>query len=450
MKKLYLFLLMGIMLLSSCSDVEKADKLRLEHKFDEAAALYQKAADKGDAYAMWRLGECYARGTGVEFDEKKAYEWISKAAKAGSEEAKADIACTLIYGWYNQEKDVKKGIKQLTELAKTTDNPYTIYRYAGLFWSGIEGEIEKDGVKADSILNTIKEKDNPYYLWLKGYVYCYGNDKTDIDENEAIECWVKAYENGYNSAKRIAELYRYGGSQIEKDIDKAVEWYKKGVEVNGSGSMLELAWIYLSEDSTLQRFHNTKGALELLRKSIKLKNADACDYLGCLYSLGENVGKDDKEAFKYFKMADEYGSANGALNLGSSYIAGRGIEESTAEGMKCYERAVERGNAEAAIRLAEMYEGNTLVEPNPDKCKEYLEKAVDLGSPRAYFAIARMYYYGAKGYPKDYFQAFVYFKKAADAGWVDAYEYLIEMYEKGLGCEKNPTKAREYRNKLRG
>ena len=442
MRKFYFLLLMGIVFLSSCSDVKKADKLRLEHKFDEAAALYQKAADKGNAYAMWRLGECYDNGDGVEFDSKKAYKWYVKAAKVGSEEAKAIMACTKIYGWYDQPKEVKQGITQLANLVKETNNPYVICQYAMLFQDGIENEIEKNTTKADSILNTIKDKNDPYYLYLKGLVYCYGNDKTDIDENKAIECWEKSQGKCNWGAREIAYLYRWGGSQIDKDIDKAVDWYKKGVEANDSKCMLELARIYLSEDSILQKYHDPKGGLQLLKKSIKHGNADACDYMGYLYSRGENVDKDDKEAFKYFKMADEYGSANGALNLGASYIAGRGVEKSTAEGMKCYERAAERGNAEAALRLYTL-------EQNPDKCKEYLEKAVDLGSPRAYYIIARMYYWGANGYPEDNYQAFVYFKKAADAGWIDAFEYLINMYEKGLGCKKNPAKAKEYREKLK-
>ena len=57
-----------LFVLSSCqSDVEHADSLRLENKFDEAAQLYQKAADEGDAYAMWRLSNAYANGDGVDF-----------------------------------------------------------------------------------------------------------------------------------------------------------------------------------------------------------------------------------------------------------------------------------------------------------------------------------------------------------------------------------------------
>lgn len=57
MKRTFLFsIIIFALTLTLCqSEIEKADKLRLENKFEEAAALYQKLADKGDAYAMWCL-----------------------------------------------------------------------------------------------------------------------------------------------------------------------------------------------------------------------------------------------------------------------------------------------------------------------------------------------------------------------------------------------------------
>lgn len=130
MKKLSLLLLLLIAMLTSCSDTDKADKLRLELKYDEAAALYQKAADNGDAYAMWRLAECYSNGNGIEFNQKKAYDWIVKSAKAGQEEAKVDLALTKIDGLYGQPKNVKEGIKEMEALYSSSNNAYTYLKYA--------------------------------------------------------------------------------------------------------------------------------------------------------------------------------------------------------------------------------------------------------------------------------------------------------------------------------
>lgn len=448
MKKLSLLLLLLIAMLTSCSDTDKADKLRLELKYDEAAALYRKAADNGDAYAMWRLAECYSNGNGIEFDKKKAYDWIVKSAKAGQEEAKVDLALTKIDGLYGQPKNVKEGIKEMEALYSSSNNAYTYLKYAGLFWDGVQGEIEKDRSKAVEIINKLEDKNSPYYNWFMGIVYCTGTDDIDIDENKAIEFWNKSFSEGFYGSLQIANLYANGGSQIEKNIDKAIEFYKKGVETNGTGSMLHLANLYLSPDSSLQKYHNPKAALELLKKAVKHGGADACDRLGCMYSFGENVEKDDEQAVKYFKLADEYGSSNGTLNLGAGYHTGRGVEQDLKKAEACYQKAADRGNHEAAMRLAESYANHTFGY-DLTKYKEYLNKAVKLGSPRATYKMAELYYHGYSdlNIKQDVFQAFVYAKKAADAGWIDACEMVSYLYENGIGCDKDIAKAKEYHNK---
>ena len=437
-----------IAILTSCSDTDKADKLRLELKYDEAAALYQKAADKGDAYAMWRLAKCYSSGNGMEFDQKKAYDWIVKSAKAGQEEAKVDLACTKIYGWYGQSKNVKEGINEMEDLYSSSNNAYTYLEYADLFWYGVQGEIERDRSKAVEIMNKLEDKNSPYYNWFMGKVYCAGTDDIDIDENKAIELWNKSLSEGYYGSFQIARLYEDGGSQIEKNIDKAIEFYKKGVERNEASCMFNLAIHYLSTDSSLQKYHNPKAAFELLKKAVKHGHADAYDRLGCMYGFGEYVEKDDEQAVKYFKLADEYGSSNGALNLGVAYHAGRGVEKNLKKAEACYQKAADRGNAEAAMIIAECYADHTFGY-DLTKYKEYLNKAVQLGSPRATFEMARLYYFGDSelNIKQDRFQAFVYAKNAADAGWIDACDLVSYLYEHGIGCDKDIAKAKEYKNK---
>ena len=48
---------------------------------------------------------------------------------------------------------------------------------------------------------------------------------------------------------------------------------------------------------------------------------------------------------------------------------------------------------------------------------------------------------------QNYSQAFVYVKQAADMGLVDACKMIAYFYEEGIGCAKNPVKAKEYRDK---
>ena len=49
----------------------------------QAVEWYRKAAEAGNALAMYNLGWMYAKGRGVPQDEKQAVEWLHKAAQAG-------------------------------------------------------------------------------------------------------------------------------------------------------------------------------------------------------------------------------------------------------------------------------------------------------------------------------------------------------------------------------
>ena len=450
MKKLSFFMiglvaLMGVF--TSCSsDVEKADKLCLEYKFDEAFKLYQEAADKGNAYAMWKLSTAYRSGEGVDVSLEKAYDFLKKAADNGSEEAAIDMARCNIFGFYNTTPDTLKAIKTINELEKNSKNSYVRCRIAELYYDGIGEQIKQDRDKAFELLNSVENKEEPFYLWMMGYIYCYGTDKIDIDDEKAIKYWEKAFEKGRMAASLIGRLYQFGGAKVQKNIDTAIEWYKKGAEGTGTGSMLNLVRIYTSPDSTLQKYYNEKEALSLVRKAMRHGDGDAFDLLGCWYAEGFVVEKDDEKAFESFLKADEYESINGTLNLGTSYLMGRGCERDLKKAEQLWLKATNKGSAEAARRLGNSYADGTFGS-SLEKFNFYIEKAAKLGSPGACYQLAMNYINGQNGYKNDDYQAFVYAKKAADNGYVDAYNLMAYLYENGIGCDKNPQKAKEYRDK---
>jgi TPR repeat protein len=56
--------------------------------YDKAREWYQKAADAGNAEAMYYLGGLYEYGKGFAQDYDKAREWYQKAANGGNRDAK--------------------------------------------------------------------------------------------------------------------------------------------------------------------------------------------------------------------------------------------------------------------------------------------------------------------------------------------------------------------------
>jgi len=57
----------------------------------EAMRWYRKAADKGDADAMFNIGVLYDNGEGVKQDYIEAMRWYRKAADKGDADAKAAL-----------------------------------------------------------------------------------------------------------------------------------------------------------------------------------------------------------------------------------------------------------------------------------------------------------------------------------------------------------------------
>ena len=57
-----------------------------EYNSRKAVELFRKAADQGDAWGMFHLGECYINGDGVKKDFDTAYLWFCKAVVAAPED----------------------------------------------------------------------------------------------------------------------------------------------------------------------------------------------------------------------------------------------------------------------------------------------------------------------------------------------------------------------------
>jgi len=453
MKTLQLLsLLLLVYVLTSCqNDIEKADALRLENKFEESAALYQEAANNGNACAIWRLSKAYSNGDGVAFDENHAFELLQQAAQGGCDEAKCDLAFVYLFDWYGVGKDLEKGKKMLDDLVLATDNSYVLSRYASLLFYGFE-PYEEDKEKAISILEKVKDKNNPLYCDIMGDVYFSGTEGINIDEHKGIDFLERAFNGGRRyCAYKLQSIYEFGRGSITKDIVKQIEWLKRGMECNQTDCLVKMALICLSEDSTYQDYRNPQRGVELLKRAAKHGSGAAYYNLGNLYYRGEYLQKDDKKAFDNWVKAVELRNPHGGSNLAAAYIEGIGCEKDVEKAITIYKQAVENGSGFSANKLYFYFgTGSNGVEKDKELAKYYLFKAAELGDDMGCFNLGKQYYYGNDLVDQSYSQAFVYVKKAADMGLIDACTLIVYFYEEGIGCDKNPVKAKEYRDKTVG
>lgn len=439
-------------LLSSCNNiVERADNLRLDNKFEEAAELYKQAAAEGNSYAKWRLANAYNNGDGVEFNEKKAWTFLNEAAEGGCPQAICDIALTYIYGWFGIDKDIEKGKQMLENLCDNTQDSYSLTYYAVELLDG--SNFDKNEEKAMSILNNINNKQEPYYLRVMAWIYFEGVNNTEVDKNKAMDFFKQSYNkgNGY-SAKILGDCYLYNNPPFKKDPTKAVEWYEKGIQKNNTESMIAMANICLENDTLFANWHDVRRGISLLEKAGIHGNGDAYTQLGYMYESGTNVYIDEKKSFEYYTKAYKLRSGWGTNNLGVFYSNGTGCEKNIDKALELYTEASDWGNGKASHNLYRYYYESDNMRPHDVDlalAKQYLLKSVEQGEVNGNVSLGYHYYYGSNLFEKDLYKSFNYYKQAADMGDVSSCQAVAYRYDKGIGIERDPNKSKEYADKTK-
>jgi TPR repeat protein len=75
------------------------------------------------------------------------------------------------------------------------------------------------------------------------------------------------------------------------------------------------------------------------------------------------------------------------------------------------------------------------------------QQAAKLGSAQAQVRLAGMYWMG-QGVKKDYSQAAVYYRQAAEQGEVTAIRKLVYLLENGVGTARNVDESKKWAAKL--
>lgn len=95
----------------------------------------------------------------------------------------------------------------------------------------------------------------------------------------------------------------------------------------------------------------------------------------------------------------------------------------------------------AGILVYNIFNTNSCEEPLLSKELASIIKSAEAGDVEAQYKLGEFYFYGDEGVEKDYALAVKWFRKAANAGYPNAQNFLGYCYEDGLGVEKNLVTA---------
>jgi TPR repeat protein len=89
-----------------------------------------------------------------------------------------------------------------------------------------------------------------------------------------------------------------------------------------------------------------------------------------LYTKGEGVAKNPKEAVDWLQKAAAQGNADAQLSLGKLFLSGKGIPKNSAEAARWFKLAADQGRPAAQIQMARMHlAGAGVVKDDVEACK---------------------------------------------------------------------------------
>ncbi len=390
-------------------------------------------------------GAFYAQGQDAqeEGNYQAAEAAYSKAVRAGSPEA--SMALVALYDEGCIQLNEKDHARTVVKLARDSGEagyvPAMVY-LAELYKDG--RYVEKDATEATQWLTRAAENGDTKAMTTlaEGYrqvcacgLNCPCGDEcsakaalwpVEKDLDKALYWFKRAAEKGdIQAACLLGGLYSEG-IEVKLDYAEAVKWYTLGVENGGSASQNNLANLYMTGQGVPQDYAK---ATELYTRAMDENPADMSRYnLAELKLYAPPPFGNQKEAVPVILEAAKNGNTYSHITLGEMYETGRGVKLNYKEAVKWYKSAIDADWAEAMVALGEMYRTGRGVPVDYELARYYFDTAVKHFNYWGYRGLGKLYANG-QGVPRNEETARSYYLKGAESGDQEAAFLLAESLE---------------------
>lgn len=269
-----------------------------------------------------------------------------------------------------------------------------------------------------------------------------------VSAQDFSELYRRANNGEVWAMNNLANCYA-DGEGVERDLDKAVFWYKKGVENGSEVAMYNLSFYYKRGDVVEQSYEK---ALELLKRSARLNYSYASKKLGEAYFIGDYGLKVNYNiAEKYLKDASFTENTTAMCYYAWMHAKALGVNKDKHKAKYWLDKSVEKGYAYANIPLYILSTEDRGFWGSPSYYKEEVLKTIGYSN---FCSIVARYY------DKEYFRCVEendsdkdFYAQAAFNMFLDSYNetkdayacaYLGIYYEDGIGVDSNVEEALKY------
>ncbi len=319
----------------SMQDVGQPGKsTEVQSSINETLKQIEALAKGGDKDALFAMG-LFSQQSKEQGAVEKAMEYYDKAAAKGQLQATNNLGF-LIAGTSKDPEKQKLGIAMIKKAADAGNNPAR-RNMAQIYLQGLGGE-GRDVDAAEKLLTmAANEKDADAAFALSQFYMGQGGKEKQNDESGWKWLTTAAEGGNANALDTLGTLYFQGGKvgakSIDKDEKKAVEKFERLAEDKNPVGLRKMATLWETGTSVTKDF--TK-AFEAYRQAAQGNDAFAQFRLGSMYDTGVRdgdkpdskvlVAPDAATALSLYRLAAQNGLPIAAYNTGVFYEQGRAVD----------------------------------------------------------------------------------------------------------------------------
>jgi SEL1 protein len=353
------------------------------------------------------------------------------------------------HGNFTHPRDFKLAFQWYQKLAKLTGNTTAQYMMGFMYGTGIGGSVERD--QALSLVYHIfaAEGGDTRSQMTLGYRFHSGIgvprscDESNYYYKKVADKAISYYRSGPPGGNTMTrESFRWA------DEDGGV--YGEGASVSSSGpnALRDGSGAEASLEDILEY-------LDLISRKGELR---ATISLGKMHYEGAHgLPRNFRKAMKYFKtVTKKYWNKDGTVNpnhpsgtgklaakaaghVGMMYLRGEGVEQNFGTALTWFKRGLASGDALCQHEIGLMHLHGYGVSKDAFKAASYFKWSADQDFPAAQTRLGALFL--DQG---DVATATRYFELAARWGWMEAFYYLAELSNRGIGRQRHCGMASAY------
>ncbi len=427
--------------------------------FSAALPLLQRSAEAGDAHSLFLLGLMQSLGAGMPMDSSAASDKFAAAAGLGSRAAARWMLQTTEQDdvrrpqWHatattftRQREpipaslaiDTGEAIVPLVE-ESIRWNRQAAEAGTGSAWYALahlvlmqRGSRDPDFAEHRGLLQAAGEA-GVAEAWAELALYAtFGLRGEPVNSAQATRYREAAAEAGHAVSQFIVGRDLVEGRTRDGEPGSGFAFLEKAA-AQGEVSALHYLAKRLRDGNGVER--DDQRAVRLFERGLELNHNESREDLAWMLQQGRGTARDLERAARLYEQAADAGSAWARLRLALMVERGDGVAKDPVRALALLREAAENGSSQAMREMGQRYADGNLVEKNDETAFEWFEAAAQKGNAWSQNRVGWMLQNGI-GVEQDVDEALVWYRLAADKGEVVAAENLTNVYARGAGNVK--------------